>query len=476
MTTKLKAPFPAFGGKSRVAELVWSRLGAVRNYCEPFCFSAAMLLLRPSEPQIETINDLNAYVSNFWRAIQGDPEAVAHHADWPVNEVDLHARHAWLVRSDDASERLQQVRDDSEYFDAKIAGWWCWGACMWIGSGWCEERGANWAQIPDLGCRSLTEKMPLIGDRTAYGRGALAGQKMRELSQQLPHLQGDAGATGQKVTSNQAYKIWEGRGSAFAGDGEYGTGHGVNKGLPAGIHKKPILTSDGGTGDKGVNSIANLREQGLDLGKRPRLAAHTGGGQSGDQPGEAGTGVHGRPQLGDAYSRGRGVHSNDELTDCQKRRLWLIDWFTRLSDRLRPVRVCCGHWARVCDSDSTLTRLGTTGVFLDPPYRKHLACGKENRAAHIYANDKTQDVGALCDEVQSWCLKWGGDKEIRIAVCGLEGEYPELDAAGWERVAWKSQGGYGNRNKDNENAARERIWFSAGCLKGDEDRQRPLFT
>jgi DNA adenine methylase len=185
--------------------------------------------------------------------------------------------------------------------------------------------------------------------------------------------------------------------------------------------------------------------------------------------GSADTARLGRPQLADAYSRGRGVHGNDALTDCQRRRLWLLDWFTRLADRLRPVRVCCGHWARVCDSESTLTRLGMTAVFLDPPYR-HTIDGEENRAKHIYANDKHQDVDALCDEVQGWCLKWGGNKEIRVALCGLEGEYPMLDEAGWDKVAWKSRGGYGNRtNRGKENAARERIWFSPFCIKPAKD-------
>ena len=43
----LKAPFPYFGGKSRAAALVWPRFGVVRNYCEPFFGSGAMLLARP---------------------------------------------------------------------------------------------------------------------------------------------------------------------------------------------------------------------------------------------------------------------------------------------------------------------------------------------------------------------------------------------------------------------------------------------
>lgn len=89
----LRAPFPWFGGKRRVAHHVWDRLGNVRNYIEPFFGSGAVLLGRPGEPGIETVNDADAYLANFWRAISGDPDGVARYADWPVNEADLHARH-----------------------------------------------------------------------------------------------------------------------------------------------------------------------------------------------------------------------------------------------------------------------------------------------------------------------------------------------------------------------------------------------
>ncbi len=117
---------------------------------------------------------------------------------------------------------------------------------------------------------------------------------------------------------------------------------------------------------------------------------------------------------------------------------------------------------------STLTFYGT-GVFLDPPYRKELACGKKNRASHIYANDRIQDVNALCDEVQDWCLRWGDNPLMRIALCGLEGEYPAIESAGWTKVEWKSRGGYGNRSeRGKENAARERVWFSPHCVTPED--------
>ena len=67
------------------------------NYVEPFAGSLAVLLGRPHAPRIETVNDLDCYLANFWRATSRDPEAVAVAADWPINEADLHARHRWLV-------------------------------------------------------------------------------------------------------------------------------------------------------------------------------------------------------------------------------------------------------------------------------------------------------------------------------------------------------------------------------------------
>lgn len=88
----IKAPFPWFGGKSRVASLVWERFGDVPNYVEPFFGSGAVLLGRPTPPGTETVNDLDCYIANFWRAVQAEPHAVAAHADWPVNEADLVAR------------------------------------------------------------------------------------------------------------------------------------------------------------------------------------------------------------------------------------------------------------------------------------------------------------------------------------------------------------------------------------------------
>lgn len=111
----MKAPFPYFGGKSRVAGMVWRRFGDVPNYVEPFFGSGAILLGRPYYNatagrftgkgwRTETVNDASVYLTNFWRAVSAEPERVAELADWPVSEIDLHARHAWLRRGPKSAE------------------------------------------------------------------------------------------------------------------------------------------------------------------------------------------------------------------------------------------------------------------------------------------------------------------------------------------------------------------------------------
>ena len=190
----LKAPFPWFGGKSSVAALVWERFGDVPNLVEPFFGSGAVLLARPHAPKTETVNDLDGLLVNFWRALQANPEAVAHYADWPVSEVDLHARHLWLL---DRKANMERLIADPDWYDTKIAGWWVWGLCAWIGSGWCSGRGP-WRLVdgqltkgdgagvelprPHLGNagQGINRQRPHLGN---------AGQG---INRQLPHL-GDAG-------------------------------------------------------------------------------------------------------------------------------------------------------------------------------------------------------------------------------------------------------------------------------------------
>jgi site-specific DNA-adenine methylase len=296
VTHQLKAPFPYFGGKLAIADVIWSRFGSVSNYIDPFFGSGAVLFARPNwEGTTETINDADAWLVNVWRAMKADPEQVAGYCDWPVTELDLIARNRWFLRQ---KELYQQLKDDPEFYDCRAAGWWVWGKCAWIGSGWATVD-----------------------------------------SSQLPHL-GDAG---------------------------------------------------------------------------------------------------------------RG-----------ERLIWLTEWFSELSHRLRDVRIANGDWTRVL-GDSATYRHGMTGVFLDPPYTN-----KATRTSDIYAVDCEQ-VG---HEVAKWAIENGNNRLMRIAVCGYEGEYDF--PADWECFQWSTAGGYGSQGdkQGRANKKRERIWFSPYCLSS---KQAALF-
>jgi len=179
----MKSPFPYFGGKSRIAADVWARFGPVANYVEPFFGSGAVLLNRPDAPGIETINDKDHFVAKFWRAVQADPEAVARYADNPVNETDLTARHLWLVS--EGVRIISRCQGEPDFHDAKVAGWWAWGLCCWIGSGWCSGEGpwtfddGEWVNRTGTAGQGVNRKRPHLGN---------AGQGV---NRQLLHL-GDA--------------------------------------------------------------------------------------------------------------------------------------------------------------------------------------------------------------------------------------------------------------------------------------------
>lgn len=146
----LKAPFPYFGGKRSVAGDVWARFGQPKHYIEPFCGSAAMLLAAPSPASLEVVCDRNGFIANFWRAVKHQPGAVAAAADYPVSHIDMGARHPWLMEQ---RERLSSSLQDPEWpGDAKVAGWWLWGQCSWIGIGWCDwDRAGQVPHISDAG-------------------------------------------------------------------------------------------------------------------------------------------------------------------------------------------------------------------------------------------------------------------------------------------------------------------------------------
>lgn len=355
MTEVLRAPFPWYGGKSRAADLIWERFGNVPNYVEPFAGSLAVLLMRPHEPKIETVNDLDAHLANFWRSIRQDPEAVATAADWPVNEVDLHARHTRLVEQ--IPETRERMMTDPDWCDPERAGRWVWGLSQWIGGGWCAERERVERKRPTMDLGRCVTSVNVVRKRPCSGGGRRLNARTVDTSK-IPDLHGERGI-------NKTRLIHLGNG-----------GRGVNKALDATGHPHEV-------------------------------------------------------NAGDIY-----------------------EWFAVLAERLRRVRVCCGDWLRVLGK-SVLDFDGgrPCAILLDPPY------GDEKRQANLYASDSMDVAGA----VREWALEHGDDPNLRIALCGYEGEHT---MPGWDCVPWKARGGYSHGKNGNQH--RERVWFSPHCVKATQ--------
>ncbi len=233
MTDILKSPFPFFGGKSRIAAMVWDQFGHVDNYVEPFFGSGAVLLGCPWPGHTETVNDADGLLCNFFRALQYAPDEVAACADHPVNELDLHAWHRALVAS--RAGITERLIDDPRFYDAELAGQWVWGISQWIGTGWCPpdrepspsvpylkapgrgngtgqmgvhreglargrtKDGGLWQTRPNLGNgvnsegngvhqTSLGRKMPFIASPAAARKQYGLGIHGKRLSQQMPNV------------------------------------------------------------------------------------------------------------------------------------------------------------------------------------------------------------------------------------------------------------------------------------------------
>jgi hypothetical protein len=399
---------------------------------EPFAGSLAVLLARPEEfpPRVETVNDRDAYLSNFWRAVQADPDQVAYHADWPVNEADLHARHRWLVET--ARERVERVMTDPDFYDAKVAGWWVWGQCLWIGSGWCarpEWTGRVNAGRNARGVQVLADKYSRMGD--------VLNQKRR------PQLSNDNGTV------------------ALARKRPMATGNGQGCGVHRTWEKRPSLRK-GGRGVAGPSieyeygdAVPPGREafhggDPVTSRRRPNMGG-AGGGQGVQAPRLTKQQV---PDLsGSRGATGRGIHA----TAFEVKSDGLYAYMRELQARLRRVRVCCGDWSRVV-TPAVTTYIGITAVLLDPPYL-------QSERSICYSHD--EDVSAA---VREWALEHGDDPKLRIALCGYEGEH---EMPGWDCIAWHAGGGYGRSARGKSNRHRERIWFSPHCL---QDTRLPLLT
>ena len=98
----------------------------------------------------------------------------------------------------------------------------------------------------------------------------------------------------------------------------------------------------------------------------------------------------------------------------------------------------------------------TCGVLLDPPY----VTGEDLYAA--LGDGVTRDVWR-------WAEEHGDKPNMRIVVCGYDGDWSP--PAGWQTVEWSAKKAYGSAKG---NGKRERLWCSPACLKVGETAQQSM--
>lgn len=198
MGINLKAPFPYFGGKSLIADKVWSYLGDVKQYIEPFFGSGVVLLKRPPTKHkkfYEIVKDDDGFIANVWRSIEFSPDETAKWADWPVNHADLNARRKVLLNNE--VRLIDNLQNDDIWHDPKLAGYWIWAASCWIGSGLTRP-----SAIPHLiGDRDVHSQRPHITHDQGIHSKIPHLTRDRGVHSQIPDLTGSRGLSSQPATN-----------------------------------------------------------------------------------------------------------------------------------------------------------------------------------------------------------------------------------------------------------------------------------
>lgn len=258
------------------------------------------------------------------------------------------------------------MKADPAYYDAQIAGWWVWGQCLWIGSGWCQR--PEW---------------------TGRGVGAAANRGVHN-----KRMSGTG--NGQGVGVHRVGIVPHAKRPKLRERGNDGVRHQFDRNAHGTAHQKrrPHLTNNQG------GASSNRRWQ--------------GGGQGG------GSGVH-APRLSQQAPAHNNGYGNGALSVAVERSGGLYEYLNALSVRLRRVRVCCGDWKRVL-TPSVTTYVGLCGVLLDPPYSHEMRercysedhdIGSDVRTWAIEHGDDPEFRIALCgyegehEMPDTWeCVPW----------------------------------------------------------------------
>ena len=299
---------------------------------------------------------------------------------------------------------------DPDDFDAKIAGWWCWGQSSWIGHGWCDGARQEtcvplwegWRRRQGVSCSiqpaSVEDKRPKVPDggdvpdRIPSCRPQGGGEGVQQQRDQIPHVNHMPGGKG---VSAQRVAVGEPR-----------------------------------------DQHAARREPGCRVKRRPTVTVAT-------SP----------------------ICRDDGVLDGSR----LRPWFAAISQRLARVIILNRSWESAL-TDSVLQQTPSSpkpevGVFLDPPYRT-TAQGRRQAVNRLYQGD----TAGASDDVATASYKWAvehGEHLVPRRLLHARGRLS--DPAGLDG---ETMGFSGHRDEAKKESSVDCIIFSPACVPAAVDPQQ----
>ena len=157
-------PFPYYGSKQAAVDIIWALAkDTARCLIEPFSGSACVALSAPDHIKNVVLNDSNAMLVNFWRALEKDPDGVLSHATRPVSDLDM-----WAVEfatKEWAKNHITRLAAELDYSDVRMAGLWLYGQCNYLASNFGTLTGPWHAVVGEDGHKHMTQVPNMKGDK-----------------------------------------------------------------------------------------------------------------------------------------------------------------------------------------------------------------------------------------------------------------------------------------------------------------------
>ena len=191
MSTRQYKIMPYYGTKHKATPLIWSLCpDSVTHLIEPFCGSLSVSLTAPKRVSKILVNDYNALIVNFWRAVKAAPEEVLSLARRPVSDLDMWAAEFTTKRW--AEVQLPRMAADIDYHDVRMAGLWLYGQCNYLANNFGTLTGP-WRVVKDDEGFDVMSRLPELKSDKGIQANVPELKRDKGIQANVPDLKSDMG-------------------------------------------------------------------------------------------------------------------------------------------------------------------------------------------------------------------------------------------------------------------------------------------